>query len=125
MSTRENWQSTDAVWLHYHLNRDWDADPAAPGVWQLQTRNRRGYDTVVEELTVERAMQIADLLGCREECIAVMKRDADEMAERSRQRLIDSRKSRARSEEQALAERRESERVRGVVARLEGGRDAS
>lgn len=109
----------DLIGLRYACDINDRLDPH----WRLE-RTPRGQRTAEtsERIDVDRALAIAELLGCREAAIAAMRSHAETMAASSRDRLTFSARRRAEAEDLAIRERKAAESVRRTLRFVEGER---
>jgi hypothetical protein len=117
MAKDEDFES-DVVAIRYDTSKPWN-EPERRARWQLLSKsNQYGNRSVKEDdIPVERALAIAELLGCREKAVAAMQAEVQALKQSAAARLRRSREERMRTELHALDERAAARELEKVVAR--------
>lgn len=92
------------------------------GRWTLQ---EEGHEypyrrAVLEEISTARALEVAELLGVRDEAVQMLRREVEELKSSAASRLKRTGKERAEAEAKAVAERRDAKRIAADLALAEG-----
>ncbi len=116
---------TDAICLRYNTQKH-HTDPAEQARWQLVSREKRNtslgstwiYTVIESDVELKRALEIADLLGCREEAIQAMQNEITKLNDRAKEVTDEAMKEKVEADELAHELRETADKITRQIGTL-------